>query len=63
MTDLAIRHGPKAFHCPEHAIEMSLHRYGMEPEYGETYGIWCCPIGGELWFESEGEAEWTEWEE
>ena len=63
MTDLTLRIGAKAFHCPRHDVDMSLHRYGMEPRTMDTYGIWRCPDGGELWFESEGAEAWEEWED
>ncbi len=62
MSTRRILEGPKAFHCPEHDLDMGLLRYGMEPEHNETYGVWKCPRG-DMWFESEGADEWEKWEE
>ena len=53
-----IVHGPSAFHCPRHAVDMTLAGRHFIPEKHHQsafddvgIGVWACPEGGGYWWE------------
>lgn len=57
-SDRTILKDERMFLSPCHQIMMRLVSYGAEPNTGETYGEWKCPVCEVHWFEHEEATEW-----